>query len=92
MHEPRRRAGSSPAFLRSYRPATMQAARYQRFIRWQQQHELVIQQSVRTLSHQGVRLLTGTDAGNPGTFQGYSLHRELEILAAAGLSNILSPL
>ena len=35
----------------------------------------------------GVPILTGTDAGNPGVFQGYSLHRELILLKQAGLSN-----
>lgn len=31
-------------------------------------------------------MLVGTDAGNPGTFQGYSVHRELIRLVQAGLS------
>jgi imidazolonepropionase-like amidohydrolase len=35
----------------------------------------------------GISILAGTDAGNPGLFQGYSLHRELLLLAEAGLSN-----
>ena len=33
----------------------------------------------------GVTVLTGTDAGNWGTIQGYSVHRELIKLVAAGL-------
>lgn len=86
LHDPLLRAVSSPALRQSYRPATAYPARLQAFLRWQQQQEPVVEQSVRALSQQGVRFLTGTDAGNPGTFQGYSLHRELELLAAAGLS------
>lgn len=35
----------------------------------------------------GISILAGTDAGNPGLFQGYSLHRELVRLTQAGLSN-----
>jgi imidazolonepropionase-like amidohydrolase len=31
-------------------------------------------------------MITGTDAGNPGVFQGYSGHRELRLLVEAGLS------
>ena len=31
-------------------------------------------------------MLTGTDAGNPGVIQGYSVHRELIRLVEAGLS------
>jgi len=87
LHDPLLHAVSSPALRRSYRPTPAHAPHIQRLIRWQQQHEAVVQQSMRSLSQQGVRLLAGTDAGNPGTFQGYSLHRELQLLAAAGLSN-----
>src|SRR5437764_1217104 len=34
----------------------------------------------------GVPILTGTDAGNPGTAPGASLHGELEYLVEAGLT------
>jgi imidazolonepropionase-like amidohydrolase len=34
----------------------------------------------------GVRLLAGTDTPNPGTYPGFTLHRELELLVEAGLS------
>ena len=40
---------------------------------------------VRILHERGVRLLVGTDAGNPGTFHGVSLHRELAALVQAGI-------
>lgn len=43
-------------------------------------------ESVRRLHGAGVRMLTGTDAGNWGVFQGYSVHRELIRLVEAGLS------
>jgi len=42
--------------------------------------------SVRKLAAAGVSVLTGTDAGNTGVFQGYSVHRELALLVAAGLT------
>ncbi len=44
------------------------------------------QQAVRTLAQAGVPMLAGTDGGNIGVFQGYSVHRELELLVEAGLS------
>jgi imidazolonepropionase-like amidohydrolase len=44
--------------------------------------------SVRALAAAGVPILTGTDAGNPGTFLGYSVHRELALLVEAGLTPI----
>lgn len=42
--------------------------------------------NVRRLHAAGVTILAGTDAGNPGTAHGASLHGELELLTHAGLS------
>jgi imidazolonepropionase-like amidohydrolase len=42
--------------------------------------------NVRVLHQAGVPLLAGTDAGNPGTAHGASLHGELALLVQAGLS------
>ncbi len=43
-------------------------------------------QSVKAMHDAGVPILLGTDAGNFGTLQGYSVHRELILLVEAGLS------
>lgn len=43
---------------------------------------------VRGLDRAGVRLLAGTDAPNPGTAYGETLHTELELLVAAGISPV----
>ncbi len=43
-------------------------------------------ESVRRLHAAGVTVLAGTDAPNPGTAHGISLHAELELLTRAGLS------
>lgn len=45
-------------------------------------------EAVRLLFDAGVAMLAGTDAGNPGTVHGASLHRELVLLTDAGLSPI----
>ncbi|HEX7048762.1 MAG TPA: CIA30 family protein [Longimicrobiales bacterium] len=42
-------------------------------------------ESLARLAEAGVRILAGTDAPNPGTTHGASIHRELELLVAAGL-------
>lgn len=42
--------------------------------------------TVKELDAAGVPILAGTDALNPGVVHGASLHRELELLVAAGLS------
>lgn len=44
--------------------------------------------AVRALAAAGVPLLAGTDAPNPGTAHGVSIHRELELLVAAGLTPV----
>ena len=52
-------------------------------------HERVFQNAldaVRLLSQAGVPILAGTDAPNPGTAHGASIHRELELLVSAGLT------
>ncbi|MBW8875583.1 MAG: CIA30 family protein [Acidobacteria bacterium] len=42
--------------------------------------------AIRQLKAAGVPILAGTDAPNPGTTHGASIHRELELLVQAGLS------
>jgi imidazolonepropionase-like amidohydrolase len=42
--------------------------------------------AVRALHVAGVSILAGTDAPNPGTGHGVSMHRELELLVQAGLN------
>jgi imidazolonepropionase-like amidohydrolase len=44
------------------------------------------QEAVRRLRAEGVPILAGTDGHNPGTAHGASLHGELEMLVAAGLT------
>lgn len=41
--------------------------------------------SVGELADAGVPIVAGTDSGNPWTVQGFSLHRELELMVRAGL-------
>lgn len=57
-------------------PATAHSAAYRR----------LALDNVRRLHAAGVTILAGTDAGNPGTAHGASLHGELELLTHAGLS------
>ncbi|HUD42931.1 MAG TPA: CIA30 family protein [Dokdonella sp.] len=49
-------------------------------------HRRLALDNVRRLHAAGVTILAGTDAGNPGTAHGASLHGELELLTHAGLS------
>jgi imidazolonepropionase-like amidohydrolase len=45
-------------------------------------------EAVRQLKAEHVPILAGTDAGNPGTTQGASMHGELELLVRAGLTPV----
>jgi imidazolonepropionase-like amidohydrolase len=45
-------------------------------------------ETVKALNAAGVRVLAGTDCGNPGTTHGASVHRELALLVSAGLTPI----
>lgn len=42
--------------------------------------------NLRRVVTAGVRVAAGTDAGNPGTLHGPAIHRELELIVAAGLT------
>jgi imidazolonepropionase-like amidohydrolase len=56
---------------------------------WQGRHKPPYsraEDNVRQLADAGVVLLAGTDAPNPGTVFGASLHRELELLVRCGIS------
>jgi imidazolonepropionase-like amidohydrolase len=46
----------------------------------------LMQRNLKSLRDGGVIVAAGTDAGNIGTLHGPSIHRELELMAAAGLS------
>lgn len=46
--------------------------------------------NVSMLHRMGVPIVLGTDTGNPFVFPGYSVHRELELLVAAGLTPALA--
>jgi imidazolonepropionase-like amidohydrolase len=46
----------------------------------------IARRNVKRLSDAGVSIAVGTDAGNPGTFHGPSIYRELAILQDAGLT------
>ncbi|HUP55910.1 MAG TPA: amidohydrolase family protein [Bdellovibrionota bacterium] len=57
-----------------------------RWLVWQKAYIPIDYDSIKRLRSAGVELLAGSDSGNLGTFQGFSLHREIQILAEAGLT------
>jgi len=53
---------------------------------WQREGRKYYGVSLHRLLSAGVRIVAGSDTGNLGTFQGFSLHRELYVLNQWGLS------
>ncbi len=51
-------------------------------------NEKYAEQATRELNAAGVPILAGTDAPNPGTAHGASLHRELELLVRSGMTPV----
>jgi imidazolonepropionase-like amidohydrolase len=55
--------------------------------RWQREGRKYYGVSLHRLLSAGVRIVAGSDTGNLGTFQGFSLHREMYLLDQWGLSS-----
>jgi imidazolonepropionase-like amidohydrolase len=77
---------TTPALRSAYQDEAHFTKRTREWIEWQTAgcvaHDF---QSLRLLQQNGVGILAGSDTGNLGTFQGYSLHREIELMSEAGL-------
>ena len=74
-------------FLEAYRDTSVYSPQMKGFMGWQERFATDIFSAIEVLSRAGVKIFAGTDAGNPGVFQGYSVHREMELLSKAGLTN-----
>jgi imidazolonepropionase-like amidohydrolase len=85
LDSPLARSLTSDAIIEAYRTASMVQRVEERRDRTRQQTDMVLA-STKEMADAGVTILTGTDSGNWGTIQGYSLHRELVKLIAAGLT------
>ncbi len=86
LDDPLLRATVPEAILDAYRQVDTSQPRLQGWLTWQRNLMVPNLEAVKTLADAGVTMLSGTDAGNFAVFQGYSVHREMELLAAAGLS------
>jgi imidazolonepropionase-like amidohydrolase len=80
-------AVADSALLAAYRDTSELPDQIRAWTNRQAEHRAMRLDAVKKGADAGVPILSGTDAGNPGLFQGYSLHRELSLLAQAGLSN-----
>jgi imidazolonepropionase-like amidohydrolase len=85
LDNPMARALTTAAVVDTYRSAETRA-RVELLRERLESGEASAFHSVKAMSDAGVQILAGTDSGSVGTLQGYSLHRELIQLVAAGLS------
>jgi imidazolonepropionase-like amidohydrolase len=85
LDNPMARALTTPAVIAAYRSAET-VARAESLREPLEAAEVSAFRSVKAMSDAGVRMLAGTDSGSVGTLQGYSVHRELIQLVAAGLT------
>jgi imidazolonepropionase-like amidohydrolase len=76
---------TTAALRNGYRSLSDTSSSLRGFLAWQRSGIDRISASVAAIAQAGVVILTGTDAGNPGVFQGYSVHRELQLLVESGL-------
>ena len=75
------------AFLHTYRDEKKFLPYVKGWLQWQKSGAAIFRKNLAALAEGGVMLAAGTDSGNMGTFHGYSLHRELELMVDSGMGN-----
>lgn len=86
LEDPLLQAITPPWFLAEFKePRSKWKARSKHWLQWQKADIAIDFASIKRLMKAGVPLLAGSDAANYATFQGYSAHREIEVLHEAGL-------
>ncbi|MFK7922661.1 MAG: CIA30 family protein [Bacteroidia bacterium] len=81
-------AGATNSLLiDSYRDTANLDPRTAAFMHFQEHAGEHLGSSLKALYDAGVTIYTGTDGGNPGIFQGYSVHREMVLMSQMGMSN-----
>ncbi len=86
LADPLLRAVAGETVLAAYRGLDHGDERGRRLMAWMYAEQGVRAASLARLAAAGVPVVAGTDAGNPLTVHGWSLHRELELMVAAGLT------
>ncbi|MFQ5639719.1 MAG: amidohydrolase family protein [bacterium] len=77
---------TTPELRAGYQDSSAFNDRTKRWLKRQKSAFSTRLQSIKKLAGAGIKIMTGTDAGNIGTFQGYSVHSEMALLVEAGLS------
>lgn len=86
LDSPLLRAVAPAAGLKAYRDPAHFSDRARRTLRWQTDDRANDDRTFGKLQAAGIPMLAGSDTCNLGTFQGYSLHREIKLMQQAGYS------
>ena len=78
---------TTPELMTTYQDTLAYTQGFKFWMVYQRLHIKSNYAAMGQLNAAGAQIMTGTDVGNPGTFQGYSLHRELVHLVNSGLTN-----
>ncbi|HVT73296.1 MAG TPA: amidohydrolase family protein [Lacunisphaera sp.] len=84
LDDPLLKAVAPAAGIGSYRDVARFSDRARRTLRWQSDDMANDTKTFQKLQAQGIPMLAGSDTCNLGTFQGYSLHREIQLMQQAG--------
>jgi imidazolonepropionase-like amidohydrolase len=84
LDDPLLRSVAPAAGIESYRNEARFSDRGRRALRWQTDDIANDTRTFQKLMAAGVPMLAGSDTCNLGTFQGFSLHREIKLMQEAG--------
>lgn len=71
--------------VNAYKDSSRFLVRDRGWLKYQKTHHDSVLAAFTQLASAGIPILTGTDSGNLGTFQGYSLLMELQLMEKAGM-------
>ncbi len=86
LRSPLLREMEPPAALTAYLDRKRFSKKAAETLKWQQEDMQNNFKSFKKLADAHVQILAGSDTGNQGTFQGFSLHREIKLMQDAGFS------
>lgn len=85
LDHPLLRAVTTPKLRADYRKTDSFVRKATFWMKYQGAHKAGYDRQLLTMHRGGVKLMAGSDSGNFGVFQGFSLHRELALMVGAGV-------
>lgn len=86
LAHPLLRAVTTPKLRADYRNRDKFVKKAKFWARYQGPNTANYERQLKTMSAAGIGMMSGSDSGNFGVFQGFSLHRELALMVRAGVT------